>query len=827
MSLLLFILEDVFHIDEIDGYQVFAHNQNEMNISNAIDKIVTMKQPRIEIKLSPIERKFVRNFEEKCIRFFEENFETLAKEAPLILPCKEPKKLNIVVQTMYDWCKKTNKLSGIKGLILHSFSIAQHLEHFGFTREALRENLQVEASLEESVIVVYNPQKNVLLLIRNAENQDLETEIKFGFDYLKMFILLFNEKLKGSNMKLIALVVTTKENVLKLKCVNCSNNVLSLETFKDLLTFEKFWDEKTTYFGKENLDHINHDFIKIFLAKITGTVAATLIFGEYLPTMTDKCDEQMKNVAVLLTRQQMEVLHSKHKYIIIKGGFGCGKTIVAAAMLKKISDRLKNDEKLYYICYDSRSELLDQIRKDAQRSDATNVTPFHNEEKQNLSVIINNILEENENTKKINFVVDEYDGEDLDRPEAINLNNIFNDPLKQIFILLIVQPIEKKRVIDKNKQERNRFDLLQNMQLYSLTRVMRNSVEIYNLISLTADILGKQKTIFIHQKGGNVKSKVKTDQLEPVKHALKESSLHSSDINTRRSRQADSHEYHKEYSSVPELELDQAHTVSKSMLRVGDEVVTTWTKFRNTVAVFFGFSGNKTISKFLYATTDGTGHKISTEKPALFELGSKSDFQKVVSLIAIFEKQEIRRGEHVVLHFDTATNEIPSTFFFVFSRHFGIQEKLTNKYEAFQSPEKSILVCSYPTFRGLEHPNITVIIDRDIYYEQHYLVETLARCTTNLNIIVLQNNSTLKNLTAKWKTQQVIQQWKIKICEDAAEVEDFGFELKTSGTCQIMNVKFKCEYSKKLKKEFEELVTEDKISQSKKEHRARIVLQQR
>ena len=798
-----------------------------MDISNAIDKIFTIKQPEIKIKLSPVERELEPNFEERCIRFFEVNFEVLAKEAPLILPCKEPEKFNVIVKIMYDWCKKTNKLCSMKGLVLHSFSIAQHLEHFGFTREALRENLQVEGFSEEPAIVVYNPQKNVLLLIRNAETQDLETETKLGFDYLKMFILLFNEKLKGSNMKLIALVVTTKENVLKLKCVNCSNNVLSLETFKDLLTFEKFWDEKTTYFGKENLDHINHDFIKIFLAKITGTVAATLIFGEYIPTMTEKCDEQMKNVAVLLTRQQMEVLHSKHKHIIIKGGFGCGKTIVAAAMLKKISDRLKNNEKLYYICYDSRSELLDQIRKDAQRSDATNVTPFHNEEKQNLSVIMKNILKENENTKQINFVVDEYDGEDLDRPEAINLNNIFNDPLKQIFILLIVQPIEKKRVIDNNKQERNRFDLLQNMQLYNLTRVMRNSVEIYNLISLTADILGKQKTIFIHQKGGNLKSKVKTDQLEPGKNALQESSLHSFDINTRRSRQADFHEYHKEYSSVPQLGLDQAHTVSESILRVGDEVVTTWTKFRNTVAVFFGFSGNKTISTFLYATADGTGHKISTEKPALFELGSKSDFQKVASLIAIFEKREIRRGEHVVLHFDTATNEIPSTLSFIFARHFGIQEKLTNRYEAFQSPEKSILVCSYPTFRGLEHPNITVIIDRDIYYEQHYLVETLGRCTTNLNIIVLQNNSTLKNLTGKWKTQQVIQQWKINICEDAAEVEDFDFELKTSGTCQIMNVKFKCEYSKKLKKEFEELVTEDKISQSKKEHRAGMVLQQR
>ena len=382
-----------------------------MDISKAIDKILTMKQPKIQIKLSPIEREFAVNFEEKCIRFFEENFETLAKDGPLILPCKEPEKFNVVVQTMYDWCKKTNKLSSIKGLVLHSFFISQHLEHFGFTREALREILQIEAFPEKPVIVVYNPQKNVLLLIHNAENQDLETEIKLSFDYLKMFILLFNDNLKGSNMKLISAVVTDKENALKLKCANCINNVLSLDTFKDLRTFEKFWDEKSMYFGKESVDHVNADFIKNFLVKITGTVAATLIYGKYIPTMTEKCDEKMVNVAVLLTREQLEIFYSKHKHIIIKGGFGCGKTIVAAAILKKISDRLKNDEKLYYICYDSRSELLDQIRKDAQRSDATNVTPFHNEEKQNLSVIMNNILKENENTKQINFVVDEYDGE--------------------------------------------------------------------------------------------------------------------------------------------------------------------------------------------------------------------------------------------------------------------------------------------------------------------------------------------------------------------------------------------------------------------------------
>ena len=63
--------------------------------------------------------------------------------APLILPCKKLEKFNVVVQKHYDWCKKTNKLSSMKGLVLRRFFIFQYLGHFEFTRDALRENLQM------------------------------------------------------------------------------------------------------------------------------------------------------------------------------------------------------------------------------------------------------------------------------------------------------------------------------------------------------------------------------------------------------------------------------------------------------------------------------------------------------------------------------------------------------------------------------------------------------------------------------------------------------------------------------------------------------------
>ena len=834
----LFILEPVIHVEKIDGYQIFTHNPKAEDISAAVRKILATKQSNIKVKLNPVKQDITKetSFEERCIEYFGGNFETLATEAPLILPCKKPEKSKDIVKTMEHWCRKTNKLSRMKGLVLHSFSIFRHLEHFGFTREVLKVRLEIKKISEAQVILVYNPQENVLLLIRNAESLDLATDIKLGLDDLKMFILLFNDKLKKSNLKLISLVVTDKAHEIKLECPDCANNVLSQENFKDLPTFEKWLKERETYFGKVSRKDITPDFIKFFSAKITGTVAATFIYGKYVPTLTDKSDEQMTNVTVLLTREQMEIVYSQDKHIIIRGGFGCGKTIVAAAMLKKVSKSLKNDEKLYYIFYDSRSELLDQITNAAQKEDVANMTPFHNEERRNLSEIIKDILERKESTRKVNFIVDEYDGEDLDESEAKRLNEIFNKSLKQMFIVLIVQPIEKKRVINNILQKRNRFELLENMKLYQLNRVMRNSVEIHNLVKLTTDVLQKQKTVFIHQEDqkSELKTNTRNESVFPTNAVTKLRKTGPQITAKLPSRQRNANQYpkeklgshevkavptsvkgtryrdesRKENPSIPKLGLDEAQALSGSVRGTDD-------------------GGVKTISEFLFAAAEKTGHKISSEKPTFFELGDKSDFQKVLSLIAIFEEREIERSEQVVLHFDTGSNEIPDSFFFIFAQHFKIQDKITKKYEEFKSLKKSVLVCSYPTFRGLEHPKVTVVIDRDIYYVQHYLVETLARCTTDLCVVVLQNSSTLTEVVAEWKTKEVIQQLEIKISEDDLQIEDFELEFTRGTNTEIINAKFRTEYYKKMEKHFLELMTKDKNFESKKEIEARRIIQQR
>ena len=487
-----FILEDVIHKYKTESLiQIFAHNPAARYISHEIRDILAKKRTNIQVKLSPIEQESMEetSFNERCIKYFEQNFEILATKFPLILPCEESKEFKEIVKTMGEWCSKTNASCSMKGLVLHSFPVFRHLKHYGFTREVLEEHFKIEEFSKAPVIIVYNPQKNMILVIRNAEKQDLSTDIKLGFYDLKMFILLFHDELKDSHLKLISLVVTDKEHTPELKCRDCINNVLSSGNFKDLPTFEYWMNKRENYFEKKRVGTVNVDFIKTFLAKITGTVTATFIYRKIIPTMTDDCSEQMENLAVLMTRKQMEILYSQHKHIIVRGGFGCGKTIIAAAMLKKILENLKNDEKLYYICYDPRSELLSQITENTQKKTDANITLYYNKERRNLSEIVIN-------SRSL---------------EASRLNKLFNGSLKQSFVLLNVQPIEKKRVINNTYQRKNKFDLLKTMELHQLDLVMRNSVEIHNLIKVTMDLLQKQETVFIYPKINESESEVKND----------------------------------------------------------------------------------------------------------------------------------------------------------------------------------------------------------------------------------------------------------------------------------------------------------------------------
>ena len=420
------------HNQKVDGLQIIAHNPN---VSDILNRIQVIKKNLAEnfkhtVYLGPNRKceSYITEskFEELCRLYFEVYYENLAKQGPLILPwkvtCDYSRNLKKLTPVMRSWCEETNNTrTGIKGLVLQSFSIWKHLRWHGFKEEMIKRYLQIDNISEELSTVVYNPQESAVLLFHKAKSEKLETNIASAFDYLKMFILLFHNVL--TNMKLIPIVVTNQNvNPDGTDCHDCIKHVL-LE--KELVDFSDWLERRENYFQTGNRNKIREDLSKRFLAKVTGVLAAASISPNHVPMFIDEQydDEQMEHVKVLLTPAQMDIFFSEDKHMIIKGGFGCGKSIVAAAMLEKIAENLKNDEKLFHICYDARSELLNKIVKNTQGN--CKVTPFQNKDGLLLSAIIDQITKA-DRSEKINLLVDEYNGEDLDTSEAEKLNKVFN-----------------------------------------------------------------------------------------------------------------------------------------------------------------------------------------------------------------------------------------------------------------------------------------------------------------------------------------------------------------------------------------------------------------
>lgn len=50
--------------------------------------------------------------------------------------------------------------------------------------------------------------------------------------------------------------------------------------------------------------------------------------------------------------------------------------------------------------------------------------------------------------------------------------------------------------------------------------------------------------------------------------------------------------------------------------------------------------------------------------------------------------------------------------------------------------------------------------------------KTIAKCTTDLCVVVLENSATLTEVATKWKTEKATRQWEIEISEDISLEEN-------------------------------------------------------
>ena len=76
-----------------------------------------------------------------------------------------------------------------------------------------------------------------------------------------------------------------------------------------------------------------------------------------LPSLTDGKNQQFKQTYFLHTQEQMDILFSDAKNLVIQGSYGSGKSILGLKKLELFSKSLKQDERIIYINFDSKSYL--------------------------------------------------------------------------------------------------------------------------------------------------------------------------------------------------------------------------------------------------------------------------------------------------------------------------------------------------------------------------------------------------------------------------------------------------------------------------------------
>ena len=753
-----FFLENICHSQEQFSYEVFGHFSVADNVIDSCCKLVADTAVKTAIVFVGAEKvKYCKTSElqNECLKYFERYYKVLAMDEPLILPSVIPTKFTKIFETMRRWCQTTQESDHVKGFVLHSFLIIDlYLKMYNDKLDGLRQKLNIEDFPSTPTITVFNPKEMIFFLIRIEENEDVETEIKLCGAELKILLLLLGDELKNTGIKVIPLVVTDKEG----KCTHCRKYLVLRQNIENFSSFMAWYEQKSVDFEITSADNFEKKKTNEIFAKVVFCMGATNISGIF-PAFTTNGETLMKGALFLLTPEQLNILHSEEKHIILNGPYGSGKSIIGRTKAKMIAEQLPDNELLYYISNDLRSALLTEIERNNPK---IKVYPDKEEQKRiKLSDMIKEILKinkmesqhkkNNKSEKKLNLIIDEYDGEKLDRREADALNDIINIEYKKTFqdavILLIAQSMKKERRANDNLSDSNRFDLLENMKRKTLKIVMRNSMEIHNLLEVTKELLENVATRYELQgkKKENLQQENNENQTKQEKdrNKNKESTAMQQSTKPVLGRLKDSEttlESSLAQFGAFNLELDEAFDFAQVPQAADD-------------------NESQIENSFKYEKAAHVGHRVESALPIVFELCSyDNEFQKILSLAAVFKNLNIDSStancKHVLLHFNV-NNDISWLGFKLFDLKYNteVTNKVTNSYNDFKENAscKYIFVGNFRTIRGLEHSRITILVDRNIYSLQHYLAECIARCTTYLSAILLGNHSNLDSIIQKWR----------------------------------------------------------------------------
>ena len=401
-----------------------------------------------------------------------------------------------IMSTMKSWCNKNQK-GDFKGFITYGYSYSKSLR---FSESVLQNNLY-KTTCEDfhETIIVYNPTKQLVFLLRIAIGKNLEDEIKLSTNDMMKFVFTFFDILVKSGVKLINLLVIDKEVAsYQLNCDSCEHQIISIKSFSSSKSFDVWWKKKEQQFTISVIHKdLNENFSSGFLAKLGGYLVPLQFLRENHspgePSLhLNYSIEKMAGV-LKMTPEQTRIVYLPQKHLIIKGSNGSGKTVVACKRAELIARSMSKNDSLYYIICDSRSMLKEEIQLPPE------INVFHNIKQEQESTLVEQILNSDSKNGKINLVFDEFYGENLGEKEVKQLNQKFktNERLKNSHVIFIAQPSIMESGMTETIKKGNMLEMLGSMNPPEvLNDNMRNPVEINRLVTATRSALEDQHIVY-------------------------------------------------------------------------------------------------------------------------------------------------------------------------------------------------------------------------------------------------------------------------------------------------------------------------------------------
>ena len=749
------------------GFSVISHVENEV-IQKKIPCFCNKNEENILLQLKTGQLSISKNkLPVKSEKYFEQQLKGIIDKDVYSIPYVDEQSIHpnlegpflIIMKTLKKWCYVNNQNEAeMKGLVICDYSLDSHLEFLNFPNSIFKKvdfGLNSEKFLKESnkLIIAYNPAKKVIFLIRSANIKNLEGIMQVSINDVMKFVLLHFDVLKNSGVKVINLLVTEKEIIdFPLVCESCKHHVISMDTMKSVDHFQNWLKRKNQKFSvSHDYENINENFSKEFCAQLlfflaTHRIQTESFFSRMLPLKTDNLRDQVEE-ANFLTYEHLRIIYAETKQQMVFGWCYSGILAVAQKRAELISTKLKCDEILCFICCDSKSQLL------TDKESTTKMELFWDG---NLCDTIKKILENNKTKQKIHLVAVEYDLEELSNIQLTELNEMLteNKQLKDSYIFLACQPIQKERILEVRgeeyititKTESNLYHKL-SMKKEKLHYNKTNTLEINTLIAFTADDLKDEPTVlqlsYNDIKGENNPFKPEPkSETENHDHSFLEPILEKGE---------------KEITFDEIFELCSMNDAVFSNSQAS-HAVTVQTNFQYIIKPSKS-EVNKELVKPSIVEIKYTKHSkefmILNLKNTLDQIiHHKYRDQKDYDLL-----KSCNQEKYVILHFDIE-NDFPQYFRIVF-RLMGKEQGVTDKYKEFvENEDKTILICNYRSFRGLTSSNVIVVLEPSLYHRKFYVLESLSTASISLDIIVLHIAHSEKSKNYKKTFQSTINNWK-------------------------------------------------------------------